>query len=95
MMTEMEKMRMSDWSTVSAYPAGPTVVTIDPNFTNKATIGNRFSLTRAVTNVGGDPDILQISYSVEWKSYSGRPHSRSYSTYYARYGIRDYLYNSI
>src|SRR5262245_29320892 len=40
MVTEMEKSRMNDWATVSAYPAGPTTLTIDPSFTNNAAIGD-------------------------------------------------------
>lgn len=94
MMTEMEKMRLGDWATVSGYPVAATTVLVDPNFTDNPRIGNRFTLTRTVSLVGGDANLLQLTYTASWKGYNRHAHSRSYTTYYARYGIRDYLYNT-
>lgn len=91
MVTEMEKMRMQDFSSLPA--AGTSgAVTIDSTFTNNPKIASRFTLTRTVT----EPvtDVRQITYTISWKSYDGRTISRSYTTYYARYGIHDYIYNT-
>ena len=92
MVGEMEKIRMLSWDAVSAYPASDTV-TIDSSFTSNSRIGNRFTLTRAV-ETAGSADMLKITLSISWKNFDGRTISRSYMTYYAHYGIHDYLYNT-
>jgi len=94
MANEVEKMRMADWTTVSAYAAGPTTITIDSSFTSVASIGSRMALSRSAATVGGNANLLQLTYTITWNSYDGRPISRSYSTYYSRYGIHDYLYTT-
>ena len=92
MVCEMEKIRMLDWTTVSAYPSSATV-TIDSSFTSNSKIGNRFTLTRT-TATAGSSNMLQITLTISWNNYDGRTLTRSYMTYYARYGIHDYLYNT-
>ncbi len=92
MQSELEKMRLKDWTTVSAYAAGPTAVTIDSSFTSNPAIGSRFTLTRTVADV--HTDMKSITLTIAWKSYDGRPFSRSYQTYYGRNGLYDYFYNS-
>ena len=92
MQSELEKMRLKDWSVVNAYAAGPTTVTIDSSFTSNPAIGTRFALTRTVADV--HTDMKSITLTIAWKSYDGRPYSRSYQTYYGRNGLYDYFYNS-
>ncbi len=92
MVCEMEKIRMLDWATVSAYPASATV-TVDSSFTSNVKIGSRFTVTRAVATAGS-ADMLQITLTISWRNFDGRSLSRSYMTYYAHYGIHDYLYNT-
>jgi hypothetical protein len=92
MQSEFEKMRLKDWATISAYTAGPVEVTIDSSFTSNPAIGNRFTLTRSVAEV--HTDMKSITLTIAWKSYDGRPYSRSYQTYYGRNGLYDYFYNS-
>lgn len=89
MQSEIEKMRINNWSVVSAYPTGSTSLTIDPVFTANPAIGNRFSLTRVVS----DPktDMREITFTITWTSYDKRTYARSYTTYYARYGLYDYF----
>ena len=91
MVSEMEKIRLLDWGTVSAYPADATTLTLDSVFTDSASVGNRFTVTRTVTTPV--TDMVQITLTTTWKGYDGRSISRSATTYYARYGIHDYLYN--
>ena len=92
MQSELEKTRLKDWATVSAYAAGPTTLTIDSVFTSNAAIGSRFTLTRTVATP--QTDFLQITLTVSWKSVDGRTISRSYTTYYGHYGLYDYFYNT-
>ncbi len=92
MQSELEKMRLKDWSVISGYAAGPTTVTIDSSFTSNPAIGDRFTLTRTVSEV--HTDMKSITLTIAWKSYDGRPYTRSYQTYYGRNGLYDFFYNS-
>jgi Tfp pilus assembly protein PilV len=98
---EMEKLRMRDWTAVSAYdfdPATPPdAVALDASFTSNASIGSRFKLYRDVANITTTTGLgmRQVTYTVTWNSYDGRPLSRSYTTYYGQNGLYDYFYNSI
>jgi Tfp pilus assembly protein PilV len=89
MQSEIEKMRINNWSVVSGYPTTATTLTVDSVFTANPAIGNRFSLTRSVS----DPksDLREITFTISWNNYDGRTMSRSYTTYYARYGLYDYF----
>ncbi|MBI3887268.1 MAG: hypothetical protein HY302_16305 [Opitutae bacterium] len=89
---EMEKMRLKDWATVDAYPAGPTALTIDTNFTSNAVIGNRFALSRTVTTVRSG--MKELRYTVTWTSLDRRTLTHTYFTYYGQYGMYDYYYNA-
>jgi hypothetical protein len=92
MQGELEKMRIKDWSVVSAYPAGPTVVDIDPTFTSNPFVGNRFTLTRTVTLLRAG--MLQITVRVSWKTLDDQTHTASYTTQYGQNGLYDYFYNT-
>lgn len=95
MQSELEKMRLKDWTTVSAYPAGPTAITIDSTFTSNSAIGNRFTLTRSVEEVASHSgEMKKITFTITWRGYDGRQITRYYVTYYARNGLYDYFYNS-
>lgn len=90
--TELERMRLKDWSTVDAYPTATTTLTIDSSFTDNPAIGNRFTLTRTVSAVRSG--LKEITFTVGWQSYNGRAQSRSFVTYYGQNGLYDYFYNS-
>jgi hypothetical protein len=87
----MEQIRMLDWATVSAYPTDATAVTLDTVFSSNSAVGNRFTVTRSVTTPA--TNLLQITFTTSWNSIDGRTISRSMTTYYARYGIHDFIYN--
>lgn len=89
--SQMEQLRMQDWATVSAYPATATAVTIDGVFTANRSVLNRFTVTRTVTTVS--TNLLEVTFTITWRSVDGRQNSRSMTTHYARYGIHDYIYN--
>jgi hypothetical protein len=104
--SEFEKMRLKDWNTVvggSGYAgyeynadgsavAQPVTLTIDPVYTSNAAIGNRFTLTRTVSDV--HTDMKKITLLITWRGYDGRSVSRSYYTYYGKNGLYDFFYNS-
>ena len=92
MQGEIEKMRLKDWTTVSAYPAGPTSLTIEQVFTDMSTIGSRFTMSRTVTTP--QTDMREITLTVTWKAYDGRTISRKMKTYYCRYGLYDFYFNN-
>jgi hypothetical protein len=43
---------------------------------------------------GHSGQVLQITLTVNWRSYDGRPLTRSYTTYYTQGGLYEYLYNN-
>lgn len=92
MQSEMERMRLRDWSIIDAYPSTETTLTIDPSFTGNAGIANRFTLSRSVSTIR--PGMKQITLRVSWRGYDGRQQSRFYTTYYGQNGLYDYFYNS-
>ena len=94
MQSEMERIRLRDWTTVNAYEAGPTTLTVDSVFTSTTSIGTRFALTRTTAAVSGLTDVKEITLTVTWTGIDGRVSTRSYSTYYGRYGLYDYFYNT-
>jgi Tfp pilus assembly protein PilV len=91
MISQMEQVRMVDWGTVSAYPSAATAVTLDTVFSSNSAVTNRFTVTRTVDTLSAT--LLQITFTVAWTSIDGRRLSRSMTSYYARYGIHDYIYN--
>ena len=92
MQSELERMRLKDWTTVNAYPAGPTTLTLDTVYTSNAAIGSRFTLTRATSDV--HTDMKKIIFTIAWRSYDGRALTRSYTAYYGKNGLYDFFYNT-
>jgi Tfp pilus assembly protein PilV len=95
MQSEIEKMRVSPWSTtetvigIADYTDTYPALTLDPVFQANAFIANRFTLTRTMADP--KPDLRQITLTVTWRNYDGRTISRSYTTYYARFGLYDFF----
>lgn len=95
MQSEIEKMRVSPWSStvtvtgIVDYTDTFPAITVDPVFTANAHIGDRFTLARTMADP--KPGLRQITLTVTWHNYDGRPESRSYTTYYAQYGLYDFF----
>ena len=93
MQSELEKTRLKDWTTVSAYPTTETALTLDPQFTSNQLIANRsFQLFRSISNEA--TNMLRITYRVQWRTLDGRTLSRTYMTIYARNGLYDFFFNT-
>src|SRR5258708_6797360 len=58
--SEMQKMRLADWTTVNAFPAAATPVTLDTAFTSNPFVGSRFTLARSVADPKTDPRIITL-----------------------------------
>lgn len=89
MQSEIERMRLKDWSVVSVYTPTATLP-IDPAF---AAVSSRFVLVRTTSTP--QTDVRQILLTVTWTGVDRRTMSRSYTTYYGRYGLWDFYYNSV
>ena len=102
MQSEMEILRLQNWSQISALPASATLdsatsitsgtsTTLDSTLT---AIAARFTCTRAVADIAGRSNIKLITLTVVWNGVDGRPHSLTYQTRYAKDGLADYYYVS-
>lgn len=89
---ELERLRLKDWTTVSAYAASSTLA-LSGQFASDPSTAGKFTLTRSVDTVR--TDLRKISYSVSWRTLDGRTLSRSLMTYYGRNGMSDSYYNSL
>ena len=100
MQSEIEILRLQNWSQIAALPASATV---DPSTTittgygssldsTLSTIANRFQVTRTVEDMSGRADIKLINLYVSWTGVDGRSHQLTYQTRYARNGLADYFY---
>lgn len=92
MQSELERMRLKDWTTVNGYAPGPTTLTLDSVYTSNTAIRDRFTLTRATSDVHAD--MKQIVFAISWRSTDGRTLTRSYSAYYGKNGLYDFFYNT-
>lgn len=89
--SEMEKMRLADWTTVNALPASGTPIALDATFTANAFVGNRFSLTRTVADPKTGTRVITLR--INWTGADGRPLTRNLSLRYSRNGLYDYFYS--
>lgn len=90
--SEIERMRLKDWATITAYPTSQTTIDVDSVFTDNTAIGNRFTLQREIASP--EADMRQITLTISWKSIDGRTVRRSLTTYYYRNGLYDFFYNN-
>jgi Tfp pilus assembly protein PilV len=90
--SEMERIRLMSWGGVTALAATET---FDGGtyFSNSADVVGRYSVTRTRTADSGRPsDVMHLNIAVTWKTYDGRPHTRSFNSIYSRNGLYDYYY---
>ena len=93
---QIDNIRLSSWSTVNAYPASRTVNVDDSNQSTNISYGfvfgsslpglsKGFTCTRSVSTVR--TDLKQITFTVIWRSNTGRTYQRTGSTYYGNNGL--------
>lgn len=101
MQSEMEKMRLSNWTTVDAYPKSPpspatevwTEIPITSAlYSGTGDLGSRMHLWRKAETVSGyGGEIIQVTLKITWTTFDRRSLTRSYVTYYAKDGLYDYF----
>lgn len=107
--SEIERIRMMNWATVSAMatavdtvapipsgsPAGVAMFDGATYFSSSAAIAGDYTMTRTVTLDGSrSSEVALITIAVEWRTYDGRAQSRSFQTKYMKNGLYDYYYTS-
>lgn len=93
MQSELEKIRLEDWTRVSGYTGSANITAAATGtFATSAAILRSFTITRQVSEV--HTDMLRITLTTQWRTHDGRDASRSYTTYYGKNGLYDYFYNS-
>lgn len=106
MQSEVEILRLQNWSQIAALPASATVdpstmITTGSSTPLDATltaIAARFTCIREVSNVSGktdlsgQPNMKLITLIVSWTALDGRPHALRFQTRYAKNGLSDYFY---
>ncbi len=105
--SEIERLRMLSWTNVttmatatdttapfpSGSPAGVEMFDGATYFSGHSSIAGDYIITRTVTLDGTRPsDLANITVSVQWRSYDGRTHRRSFQTKYMKNGLYDYYY---
>jgi Tfp pilus assembly protein PilV len=90
--SEIERIRMMSWSSVSALPSTASV-NLSDMFSSSATLARRFTVTRTVESDSARPaDVRLITLSVTWRAVDGRTQTRSFQAKYIRNGLYDYFY---
>ena len=90
--SEIERIRMMSWTSVTALPASAEV-SLSDMFSSSATLARRFTVTRTVESDTSRPsDVRLITLAVKWRSVDGRMQTRSFQAKYIRNGLYDYFY---
>ena len=90
--SEIERIRMMSWTSVTALPASAEV-SLSDIFSSSATLARRFTVTRTVESDTSRPsDVRLITLAVKWRSVDGRMQTRSFQAKYIRNGLYDYFY---
>ncbi len=89
MQCEFEKERLLTWSQLNdaAYQAS-----IDASFLRNPAVAGRFTLSRSLTTVAQrSGQIVQVTLTVTWRTYTGESLARSYTTYFGQGGLNTYI----
>lgn len=99
----LEDLRMLPWNASSPASSITSLqgtrngetgnVTLGSSFTNDdaaaTAMVNRFTLTRSITDVNSN--VKQIALTAQWTGIDGRAHTLTYTSYYGKNGLHDYL----
>ncbi|WP_221030618.1 type IV pilus modification PilV family protein [Actomonas aquatica] len=96
MQSEMERIRLLNWSQLNALPASAEI-NIPATYTSNSIEADRLTITRTVQDVPGFGSPTQMKAIVliaTWTSIDGQPHRRAFQLHYSRNGLFDYYYNA-
>ena len=80
--TQIESIRLSDWTTVNTLPTSATSVAINSSL---QPVSSGFTCQRTISLV--KTNLKQITFTVVWYGNTGRRYSRSGSTYVSKNGL--------
>lgn len=94
--SEIERIRLMSWANVTDPDKmmGEHKVDLKEVFTTNNELAGKFSLVRTVKDDSSRPgEGVDIYLQVQWHSYTGRTHTRSFQTKYVKNGLYDYYYS--
>jgi uncharacterized protein (TIGR02598 family) len=91
--SEMENLRLQNWSAISTLPASEAV-DISGVIGTTTRPANDFTCSLAASAVSGQTDLMQLTVTVAWVGLDLRSHRLSSSTYYGKGGLYDFLYTT-
>lgn len=98
--SEIERLRLMAWSNTGTAAVDSIVelpesqaVNLSTMFSSSAALEKKFDVVRKVEVDEDRPtEVRYITISVQWRSYDGRTHNRSFRSMYAKNGLYDYYY---
>lgn len=94
--SEIERIRLMSWAKVTDPDKmmGEHKVDLKEVFSTGSEVASKFTLVRTVKDDSTrSGEAVDIYLSVNWKSYDGRSHTRSFQTKYVKNGLYDYYYS--
>lgn len=94
--SEIERIRLMSWSAVTDADKmmGEHKVDLKEVFSTNSALASKYSMVRTVKDDSTRPgEGVDIYLTVNWQSYDGRSHTRSFQTKYVKNGLYDYYYS--
>lgn len=94
--SEIERIRLMSWANVTDPDKmmGEHKVDLKEVFATSSELASKFTLVRTVKDDSARPgEGVDIYLQVQWQSFDGRSHSRSFQTKYVKNGLYDYYYS--
>ncbi len=94
--SEIERIRLMSWSAVTDPDKmmGEHKVDLKEVFASNSALASKYTMVRTVKDDSTRPgEGVDIYLTVNWKSYDGRSHTRSFQTKYVKNGLYDYYYS--
>jgi Tfp pilus assembly protein PilV len=95
MQSQMERLRLLNWTELTAAVGVDVPVTIDSNLVPAAAmdVASRFTLKQTIATDMARPDMVNITLNVSWTGLGGVTHNRNFITRYAKNGLNDYYFS--
>ncbi len=98
--SEMERLRLMPWNNTSTIAIDSIcelpqseAVDLASMFSSSSALAAHFTVTRTVVNDSTRPaDVKNITITVQWTTYDGIRHTRSFPSIYVKNGLYDYYY---
>ena len=96
--SEIEDLRLQPWDKLPASGGVVLANSIGSSLDSAevAALARRFSVTRSITDAGrtdadGASTFKRVTFSISWRDYNNRSHTRSYETALGKNGLSDYF----